>query len=68
MKGVVKFFNKEKGYGFITPEGETKDVYVHFTGIKGEDGFKSLEKGQTVVFDTNVSQRGLSACNVEVVQ
>src|SRR6266849_4843277 len=47
--GIVKWFNSEKGYGFITPEDGTKDVFVHFSGIEGE-GYKSLNEGQKVEY------------------
>ena len=63
--GTVKFFNREKGYGFITqPEGE--DVFVHFSNIEG-DGFKSLEEGQNVEFEIGPGRKGPEALNVKVV-
>lgn len=65
MKGIVKYFDTKKGYGFITTEG--KDVFVHYTGIKAE-GFKNLEKGQEVVFDVKNTDRGSQAVNVEVIK
>mgnify|MGYP000305955736 CR=1 FL=1 len=62
--GKVKWFNAEKGYGFI--EGQDgKDVFVHFSGIAGE-GYKSLEEGQNVTFDITEGNRGLQAVNVTV--
>ena len=61
-KGVVKWFNDQKGYGFITPE-EGKDVFVHFSGIKG-DGFKSLPEGAQVEFDITDGAKGPQAINV----
>ncbi|TMI79455.1 MAG: cold-shock protein, partial [Bacillati bacterium ANGP1] len=54
-KGTVKWFNREKGYGFITPE-EGKDVFVHYTGIAGE-GFRILEEGQIVEFEITQGQK-----------
>lgn len=64
-KGTVKWFNREKGYGFITPE-EGKDVFVHYTGISGE-GFRNLEEGQIVEFEITQGQKGPQAQNVRVV-
>ncbi len=63
--GTVKFFNAEKGYGFITIE-EGTDVFVHYSAIEA-DGFKTLEAGQTVTFDIVEGQRGDQAANVRVV-
>ena len=62
MKGTVKWFNSEKGFGFLSGEGE-QDVFVHFTAITGE-GFKNLEEGQQVEFDVIEGPRGLQAANV----
>lgn len=61
-QGTVKWFNAEKGYGFITRE-DGSDVFVHFSAIQGE-GYKSLEEGQHVTFDVEEDQRGLQAANV----
>lgn len=60
--GKVKWFNAEKGYGFITSD-EGKDIFVHFSAITGE-GYKSLEEGQAVEFDVTESDRGPQAANV----
>jgi cold shock protein len=60
--GVVKWFNAEKGYGFISVEGGN-DVFVHYSAIEGE-GFKSLEEGQEVTFDIVEGERGPQASNV----
>ena len=65
MKGTVKWFNAQKGYGFITNESTGEDVFVHFSGIVGE-GYKSLEEGQNVTFDITEGNRGLQAVNVTV--
>ena len=64
-KGTVKWFNNQKGYGFITNESTGEDVFVHFSGIAGE-GYKSLEEGQNVTFDITEGNRGLQAVNVTV--
>jgi CspA family cold shock protein len=60
--GTVKWFNAEKGYGFITQAGG-EDVFVHFKAING-DGFKSLDEGQKVEFDVVKGPKGLQAANV----
>ena len=60
--GVVKWFNNEKGFGFIETEAEG-DVFVHFTAITG-DGFKSLEEGQNVQFEIEEGRKGPQATNV----
>ena len=65
MKGTVKWFNAQKGYGFITNESTGEDVFVHFSGIAGE-GYKSLEEGQNVTFDITEGKRGLQDVNVTV--
>ncbi|APO45021.1 MULTISPECIES: cold shock domain-containing protein [Paenibacillus] len=62
MKGTVKWFNAEKGYGFISVEGG-EDVFVHFSAIQG-DGFKTLEEGQAVEFEITDGNRGPQAANV----
>lgn len=64
-KGTVKWFNSEKGYGFIKTE-EGKDIFVHFSAIVA-DGFKSLEEGQNVSFDIEEGNRGPQASNVVVL-
>ncbi|MEE0109261.1 MAG: cold-shock protein [Merdibacter sp.] len=63
--GKVKWFNAEKGYGFITTD-EGKDVFVHYSSIQA-DGFRSLEEGQTVTFEIVEGDRGQQAANVTVV-
>ena len=65
-KGTVKWFNKQKGYGFITAE-DGKDVFVHFSGLNME-GFKTLEEGASVEFDITDGAKGPQAVNVEVVK
>jgi len=61
-KGTVKWFNNQKGYGFITTESNT-DVFVHHSAIQGE-GYKSLEEGQQVEFDIQQGPKGEQAVNV----
>ena len=65
-KGTVKWFNNQKGYGFITAE-DGKDVFVHFSGLNME-GFKTLEEGAAVEFDIPDGAKGPQAVNVEVVK
>jgi len=63
-KGTVKWFNESKGYGFITPEGGGKDVFVHFSAIQGS-GFRTLNEGQAVTYETQDSPKGMQAVNVQ---
>ena len=63
--GTVKFFNAEKGYGFISREG-ADDVFVHYSNIQGS-GYRSLDEGQTVEFDVAPGRKGEEAQNVRVV-
>ena len=62
-QGTVKWFNADKGYGFITRDSG-EDVFVHFRAISGE-GFKTLSEGDRVQFDVEQGQKGLQAANVE---
>jgi len=62
MTGTVKWFNSEKGYGFVTTE-DGADIFVHFTAIQG-DGFKTLDEGQKVEFDVVEGDRGPQAANI----
>jgi CspA family cold shock protein len=62
-QGKVKWFNAEKGFGFIEREAG-EDVFVHFSAIQG-DGFKSLDEGQSVTFEVEQGQRGPQATNVQ---
>jgi len=64
-KGKVKWFNNSKGYGFIQQEDGT-DIFVHFSAIQG-DGYKTLEEGQAVEFETTQGPKGLQAANVSKV-
>jgi cold shock protein len=64
--GTVKWFNDDKGFGFITPDEGSKDLFVHHTGISG-DGFKSLSEGQKVEFDEEPGDKGPKAVNVRAL-
>ena len=64
-KGTVKWFNAEKGYGFISGQ-DGQDVFAHFSAISG-DGFKTLEEGQAVSYNVEAGQRGNQAVNITVI-
>ena len=64
--GTVKFFNRDKGFGFITPATGEKDVFVHYSNLVGE-GYKSLEEGQQVEFDVAQGRKGPEAQNVRAL-
>lgn len=61
--GTVKWFNSSKGFGFITNDETGEEVFVHFSGI-ATDGFKTLDDGQKVTYDTTQGNRGMQAVNV----
>jgi cold shock protein len=62
-QGTVKWFNEEKGYGFIQPDDGSDDLFVHYSGISG-GGFKSLEEGQKVSYEATQGKKGMQAQNV----
>ncbi|AJZ95042.1 MULTISPECIES: transcription antiterminator/RNA stability regulator CspE [Pseudomonas] len=64
--GTVKWFNAEKGFGFITPDDGSADVFVHYSAIKS-DGFKTLEEGQKVELEVTQGAKGAQAENVRVL-
>jgi CspA family cold shock protein len=64
--GSVKWFNGEKGFGFITQDGGGPDVFVHYSAISGT-GYRNLEEGQKVEFETNQGPKGLQAANVRAI-
>ena len=64
--GTVKWFNGEKGFGFITQDDGGNDVFVHFSAVAGS-GYRNLEEGQKVEYDVNQGPKGLQAANVRVI-
>ncbi|GGW82692.1 transcription antiterminator/RNA stability regulator CspE [Alteromonas halophila] len=66
VTGSVKWFNADKGYGFLTQDDGGKDVFVHFRAIQS-DGYKTLLEGQRVEFDIEEGQKGLQAANVQAL-
>ncbi|MBP8921600.1 MAG: cold-shock protein [Micropruina sp.] len=64
--GTVKWFNSEKGFGFIAPDDGSADVFAHFTAIEGR-GRRDLFEGQQVEFDTERGQKGMQAANIRVL-
>ena len=63
--GTVKWFNDSKGFGFITPDDGSADVFAHFSAIKS-DGFRSLAEGQKVTFEVEKGPKGLQAANIQI--
>jgi CspA family cold shock protein len=64
--GTVKWFSDEKGFGFITPDDQGKDLFVHFSGIAG-DGFRTLPEGAKVEYEAQEGPKGPNAANVRVL-
>jgi CspA family cold shock protein len=67
-KGTVKFFNADKGFGFVTPDGGAKDVFVHISALQAS-GIQSLREGQQITFDTEPDRtgKGPKAVNIDIV-
>ncbi len=63
QEGTVKWFSEEKGYGFISPDDGSADVFVHYSAIDG-DGFRSLDEGEKVSYEVTEGRKGLQAANV----
>ena len=63
--GTVKWFNDAKGFGFITPDDGSADVFAHFSAV-ASDGFRSLAEGQKVTFDTESGPKGPQAANIQI--
>ena len=64
--GIVKWFNTEKGFGFIAPDDGTADVFAHFSAITG-DGYRNLEENQKVSFDSERGPKGMQAANIQAL-
>ncbi len=67
LTGKVKWFNDQKGFGFITPDNGDRDLFVHFSEIQG-DGFRTLKEGQAVEFEPVAGEKGPKATKVKVLQ
>ncbi|GAA1741605.1 cold-shock protein [Rothia terrae] len=65
--GTVKWFNSEKGYGFIQPDDGSEDLFAHFSAINS-GGFRSLEEGDSVAYDAEKGDRGMQAANITVLR
>ena len=67
IKGVVRWFNDDRGYGFITPDGGAKDCFVHHSQIQGQKGRRKLEDNDVVEFEIEQAEKGPAAVNVTVI-
>ncbi len=67
-KGKVKWFDGKKGYGFIVPADGGAEVFVHYSAVKGEAEFKTLQEGMNVEFEVTEGKKGLQAVNVSVLR
>ncbi len=65
--GTVKWFNDAKGFGFVTPDDGSDDLFAHFSAIQGGDGFKTLKEGEEVEFEITQGPKGPQASNVTVL-
>ncbi|MES2206349.1 MAG: cold-shock protein [Pseudomonadota bacterium] len=64
--GIVKWFNESKGFGFITPDNGSEDLFAHFSEIRSE-GFKTLQENQRVSFDVTQGKKGQQASNIQII-
>ncbi|KXP01235.1 cold-shock protein [Tsukamurella tyrosinosolvens] len=67
QQGTVKWFNADKGFGFITPDSGSKDLFVHFSGIVANGGFRSLDENDRVSFEEQAGDRGPQAVSVQAI-
>jgi CspA family cold shock protein len=67
QKGIVKWFNNTKGFGFIAPQDGGEDVFVHYSSIKNDGGFRTLKEGQEVSYEFEKGPKGLQATEVTAV-
>jgi CspA family cold shock protein len=65
--GVVKWFNNDKGFGFIAPDDGSADVFAHYSGIAQSSGYRSLEEGNRVEYEVTAGQKGPQAQNITVI-
>jgi cold shock protein len=65
--GTVKWFSDDKGFGFITPDDQSKDLFVHHTAITGTSGYRSLSEGAKVSYDAEQGPKGPKAVNVQTI-